>query len=111
MTTELRRQTYAVLPTPTDVVTLDVRDTLGLSLSVTNLDGSQTVDVELLSNVWDGDDLGESAVGDLLAIGPGETKRFDGSIGNAFELLLRATADGAGCNIRVSARADRGRPR
>lgn len=109
MATFLVREQYAVTPTPIDIVTLETRGTRSLSFSVTNLDVSQTVDVQILSQVWAGDDLGAAALADLTAIQPGETRPAHVTIGNNDAVTLRATASGLGCNVRVSARPDGGK--
>lgn len=109
MTTELVAQDYAVLPTPTEVVTLKVRDTRLLSGTVENLDGLQTVDGSFLVAVWPGQTPGASTLGDLAAIQPGEVRPFTVDCAMFDELTLSFTASGAGCDVRISARPDRGR--
>lgn len=109
MATYINRQTYPVAPTPTDIVTIETRDTRSLTISVTNLDNSQTVDVQVLSSVWSGDDLGAAALADLQGIQPGETRPAHLHIGNNDSVTLRATASGIGCDVRVSARPDGGK--
>lgn len=109
MTTILNRQAFPIGPTPTDITLLDVRDTRFLAVSVTNLDGVQTVDGTVLSAVWAGDDLGPTSISDLAAIAPGETRPVTLDCDTRSSIQLRFTASGAGCNIRVSAKPDGGR--
>lgn len=109
MTTELVREAYAVGPTPTEVVTVTVRDTRLLAGTVTNLDGLQTVAGEVLAATWAADNPGLTAYSDLASIGPGETKPFAIDCATFDHLVFRFTASGAGCDVRISARPDRGR--
>lgn len=107
--TDITRQAYAVNPTPTEVVEIDTRDTRLLAGVVTNLDGSQTITGEVLARTWSGDDAGVTAYSELILINPGETKPFAIDCAVFQSLILRFTASGAGCDVRISARPDRGR--
>lgn len=109
MTTELVGQSYSVLPTPTDVVTIKVRDTRLLSGTVENLDGTQTVEGVFMVACWPGETPGASTLGDLAAIAPGEVRPFTVDCAMFDELTLRFTASGLGCDVRISVRPDRGR--
>lgn len=111
MATYLKQQVYAVLPTPEDIVTLEARDARSMSLSVTNLDETQTVDVQVVARVWADDDAGALALADLTGIQPGETRPAHLVLGNHDSITLRAVASGAGCDVRVSARPDMGKHR
>jgi hypothetical protein len=103
------RQPYVVNPTPTDVVTVNVRDERVLSGIVKNTDGSQTVDGVVLARAFQGDDEGQSTFGDLAGIGPGEARPFTIRTDCFDELVFRFTASGAGLTINLSLRGDGGR--
>ena len=107
--TDITRQVYAVGASPTEVVEVDTRDTRLLAGTATNLDGSQTLVGEVLARVWAADDAGLTAYSELVLINPGETKPFAIDCAVFQSIILRFTASGAGCNVRISARPDRGR--
>lgn len=109
MTTELVRQTFSVPPSPTEVVEISTRDTRLLAGAVTNLDGVQTVTGEVMARTWPGDDPGVTGYSELAAIAPGETKPFAIDCATFDSVIFRLTASGAGCDVRISARPDRGR--
>lgn len=108
MATYLKAEPVAVLPTGTDV-TIETRAVRRLSVSVENLDVSQSIAGQVLASVWAGDEPGDIGSLALESIGPGQVKPADIDTGNYDSVTLRLTASGAGCNALVSARPDGGK--
>lgn len=108
---DLVREPYSVNPTPTDVVTVNTRNSRVLSGVLKNNDVSQTCDGVVLVRAFPGDDLAQSTLGDLAGIQPGEARPFSINCAGFEDVTFRLTASGAGLTIALSVRADGGRLR
>lgn len=106
----LQPTSVAVAPVATTMATIDVLQTKILSVSVRNLDVSQTLDVTILRQVWGNDSeaavsgFAPSTLGDLLGIGPGQIAAVDIDVGSNSALRFSGVASGAGLTAVISAR-------
>jgi hypothetical protein len=108
--TDLREPATAG-PTTTSLGIIDVRETRLASVSVKNLDATQTVTVSLRRRAHLGDDFADAQYyPELEAIAPGVQKQVDVDVGVNMELEALGVASGAGASVMLTMRSDtRGR--
>lgn len=102
-------------PTPTVILSLDVRTEEWLTVQIQNLDGSQTVRGYVQRRQSDSSGWGVSTIGDFGSISPAGTVDGDGNpldapsadldiTGTGF-LRIVGVSSGAGAQVRVTYRA------
>jgi len=94
--------THSALPTATTILTVDVRAWRQLTLEVKNLDGSQTLDVEIWRRCSDDGDYSLSPFDPFDAILPGASACADLDVSGSTHVQLRATASGIGLDCRTA---------
>lgn len=104
----------AVGPTPTVILSLDVRSEEWLTVQIQNLDATQTVRAYVQRRINDAFGLGTSNIGDFTAIQPAGSVDGDGNpldapvadldvTGTGF-IVIEGVASGGGANVRVAYR-------
>jgi hypothetical protein len=94
--------TQSVLPTPTTLFTAAVEQYKQLTVEVENLDGSQTLDVQVWRRASTTGSYSLSPLDLLSGIQPGESRCVDFDISGTLFIQLRATASGIGLSCRTA---------
>jgi hypothetical protein len=91
-----------VLPTPTTILTVDVKSWTQLTLEVSNNDGSQTLNVLVYRRCSDTGPWSLSPFDYLQNIAPGTSACADLDVSGTTAIQLRATASGIGLSARLA---------
>lgn len=94
--------TRSVLPTATDILTVDVTEWQQLTVEVKNLDGSQTMAVEIWRRCSPDGDYSLSPFDPFGTLAPGASQCADMDVSGSTHVQLRATASGIGCDCRTA---------
>lgn len=94
--------TRAVLPTPTTITTVRVTQYGLLTVEVTNLDGSQTLTVQIWRRCSQDGDFSLSEYSPFENIAAGASACADFDVRGCVDVQLRATASGIGLDCRMA---------
>lgn len=94
--------TRDVLPTPTVLTTVRVREQRRLAFEVTNNDGSQTLAVTVQQRLSTTGDFSDTTVPDLLDIPAGATRSVILDVAGLMDVRLSGVASGGGLTCRVA---------
>ena len=98
----LTEATHDVLPTPTTLLTLGVKQFSQLTLEVENQDGTQTLDVLIWRRASVNGPYSLSPFDLLTGIAPGESRCVDIDVTGTVDFQLRAQASGIGLTCRTA---------